>query len=110
MIDVDAFTGNRLYLDTNVLIYFVEGHTKFRPLLEPLFGSLDENAFAAVTSELSLAEVLVKPPAEGKEEVVGVYTELLSGGSRLSVAEISRAILVRSAELRAQLNAAPSTP
>lgn len=104
MIDIGAFTGNRLYLDTNVFIYFIEGHAHFMPLLEPLFEALDENTFAAVTSELTLAEVLVKPFAEGKQEAAGVYMELLSEGSNLTVAGIDRATLIRSAELRAHIN------
>ena len=104
MIDLDALAGDRLYLDTNVLIYFVEGHATYRRLLERLFESLDENAFAAVTSEFTLAEVLVKPLADGKQEAARVYMELLSSGSRLSVAEVDRMTLIRSAELCAQLN------
>ena len=104
MIDVDGFTGDRLYFDTNVFIYFVEGHARYRPLLKDMFEALDENAFTAVTSELTLAEALVKPLAEAKQEVARVYMDLLSGGSHLTVAPIDRATLIRSAELRATLN------
>jgi len=103
MINVEGLAGDRLYLDTNVIIYFVEGHLKYRPLLELLFEAIDGNALGAVTSELSLAEVLVKPLIERNSDVVQVYTGLLSSGSHLSVASIDRATLVRSAELRAQL-------
>jgi predicted nucleic acid-binding protein len=104
MIDVSRFIGDRLYFDTNVLIYFVEGHARYRLLLNKMFEALDNNAFRAVTSELTLAEALVKPFAEAKQEVARVYMDLLSDGSHLTVAPVDRAILVRSAELRATLN------
>jgi predicted nucleic acid-binding protein len=104
MINIGTLAGHRLYLDTNVFIYFVEGHARFRRLLELLFEAIDAKMLAAVTSELTLAEVLVKPLSDGKQEAAHAYMELLSAGSNLTMAPIDRTTLIRAAELRAQIN------
>jgi predicted nucleic acid-binding protein len=54
-----------------------------------------------MTSQLSLAEVLVAPLRKGLPEIANTYRELLSGRT-LRVESISGAILERAAELRAQ--------
>jgi len=39
----------------------VEGYPKFQPELNVLFEAFDDGTLKAITSELTLAEVLVKP-------------------------------------------------
>ncbi len=98
---LDSFVGDRLYLDTNIFIYFVEGHARFAQTLIDLFRKIDAYEIAAFTSELTMAEVLVKPLAEGKAAVAAVYEQLFEPTSRLTAVPISREILRRSASLRA---------
>lgn len=57
---LDAIQGNR-YLDANIWIYALEGYPVFIQDLNQLFQSIDQGNLSAVTSELSLAEALVKP-------------------------------------------------
>lgn len=58
---LEVITGSRVYLDTNIFIYAVEGYPKFQPELNVLFEAFDDGTLKAITSELTLAEVLVKP-------------------------------------------------
>jgi len=58
---VTLLHGRRVYLDTNVFVYALNGFPAYAALLTQLFESLEAGAFAAVTSELALAEVLVIP-------------------------------------------------
>lgn len=53
--------GSRVYIDTNIWIYSLEGFAPLAPALTALFERIDAGDLAAVTSELTLAEVLVKP-------------------------------------------------
>ena len=48
-------------LDTAVFIYFIEENPRFLPCLEPLFASIASGGHRAVTSALTLLEVLVVP-------------------------------------------------
>ena len=89
------------YLDANVLIAIVEGapptahQTAF-------MQALDGNDLAACTSELSLAECLVKPYAERNDQAIEAYLEMLSGRAPLSVLPVTGALLLRAARLRAE--------
>ena len=98
-----AILGRTVYLDTNILIYAVEGYEPEAAFSGELFAALQEGRFGAVTSELTLAEVLVKPFELGREDVVVAYAELLTPSDRLTVLPVDRAILVEAARQRAAL-------
>lgn len=102
MMGIDQFVGDRLYLDTNVLIHFVEGHPRYAGILRDLFIAIDESAITAVTSELALTEVMIKPIANNRPDVAAIYAKLLAPGSSIDVRPLDRATLLRGAELRAQ--------
>ena len=106
MTSVEGFVGDKLYLDTNVLIHFVEGHPAYGASLNALFTAIQEQAITALTSELTLAEVLVKPLVkplvEGKSEIVAVYETLLSGTGPIRVMPVDRTVLLQSARIRAR--------
>lgn len=98
-----AILGGTVYLDANIFIYAVEGYAPEEAFLRELFAALEDGRFTAVTSELSLAEVLVKPFELGREDVAAAYTELLTPSERLAVLPVDRAILSEAARQRATL-------
>lgn len=100
---VDACEGRTVYLDTNVLIYFVEGAEPYLPVLTPLFGMFADGRASAVTSELALAETLPKPLQAGRPDLVAIYEELLTSSAWLTVLPVARSVLSDAARLRAQL-------
>ncbi len=51
-------------LDTAPFIYFIEDVAPYADLLEPAFGLLEHQALRAVTSTITLAEILTKPLSE----------------------------------------------
>src|SRR3954465_5925164 len=103
MAKLAAILGGTVYLDTNIFIYTVEGYAQEETFLRELFAALEDGRFTAVTSELSLAEVLVKPLELGREDVATAYAELLTSSDRLAVLPVDRAILVEAARQRAAL-------
>ena len=98
---LDALVGRRVYLDANAFIYVQEHHPTFGPALEAIFAHIDARSLEAVTSELTLAECLVKPIAERDAALVELYHRTLRSSSSLAVVPIYRHILVKGAELRA---------
>lgn len=91
-----------IYLDTNIFIYALEGYSVFRPTLTALFESLDRQELTAVTSELTLAEALVKPLLDRHTEREAAYLQVLQSSSSLLVVPVSRAVLIAAARLRAE--------
>jgi predicted nucleic acid-binding protein len=100
---MDAIKAGLVYLDSNVFIYALEGYQEYSKLLEPLLDSLDSGRNAAVTSELTLAEVLVKPMIMGDKALQSVYEETLSESDALSVVPVSREVLIEAARIRAEV-------
>lgn len=93
--------AGRVYLDTNIFIYALEGYPAFRPALTTLFESLDRRELTAVTSELTLAEALVKPLLDRHAERQAAYLQLLQPTVSLQVVPVSREVLIAAARLRA---------
>jgi predicted nucleic acid-binding protein len=87
-------------VDAQIIIYTVESHTTYNPLLDPLWQALLAGTAEVVTCELSLMESLVGPiktaDAGRRQEFEDFFQK---SGVRLE--PISTAILRRAAELRA---------
>jgi predicted nucleic acid-binding protein len=66
---LEAITGTRIYLDTNIFIYAVEGYAQFQAELNELFEAFDEGNLKALSSELTSSEVLVKPLIDNNAKV-----------------------------------------
>ena len=75
---IEACRGRQVYLDTNIFIYAVEGLSEHEPVLRPLFELLASGGASAVTSELTLAEVLPRPLAVGRADIAAAYERMLA--------------------------------
>jgi len=92
--------GIPVYLDANVFIFALEGDPLFGAASATLLRAVEAGTIAAVTSELTLAEVLVKPLKLGRGDLVDRFLAAIGEGP-IAVHPLSRAILLRSAEIRA---------
>ncbi len=99
---LSALVGLRVLLDANILIYALEGFVLFASELQFLFDAIQEGKIHGVTSELSLAEVLVKPILENNYELRVAYERLLGNSPVFSVMPVTREILVGAGEIRAR--------
>jgi predicted nucleic acid-binding protein len=100
----DGFTGDRLYLDSNIIILAVEAGNQWSELLRKLFEAIDRNEVHAITSEMTIAEVLAKPLALGAADVVAQYEALFVENSQLETIKIDRAIRRSAAGLQGRLS------
>lgn len=92
----------RIYLDTNALISVLEKAGKLDAAQKTLVGEIDKGELEAVTSELTLAECLVKPIAEKDEPLIRAYLSLLAVDSEfVRVSDVSRTVLLEAARIRA---------
>lgn len=98
---VSDLAGQQVYLDTNIFIYALEGYSEFAPALAELFGAIDRSEIRAVTSELTLAEALIKPFMDGSIERQLAYQQSLQSSPGLTLVPVSRTVLVEAARLRA---------
>jgi predicted nucleic acid-binding protein len=94
-------TPRRVYIDTNVLIYFAEQHPLYGAASRALIQSAILGQLTLVTSELTIGEALVLPFRLGQAAVIKRYEELLTPRENFEVWPISREVLVGCAKLRA---------
>lgn len=88
------------YLDANAIIRFIESEDDG---LLHLFKQAAASVIRLVTSEFTLAEVLVVPLKAGNKQLVRIYEDLMTEGALLDVRPVGRDVLRRSADIRANL-------
>jgi predicted nucleic acid-binding protein len=81
-----------IFLDTAPVIYFIEAHHQFGPLVRQVIELMNENRVQAVTSVLTLSEVLPKPVETGNNELAEKFKTYLKNGSNLTLLPITEII------------------
>ena len=94
-------SGQRLLLDTNAFIYFLEGVEPYLSVLVPLFDRVWRGELTVVVSAVTEAELLVRPMRQRDEVAVDRITDLLSEDG-FEVVDVDRRIARRAARLRTE--------
>lgn len=98
---LDRIAGRRAYLDANVFIYGVEEVEPWVRVVQPVIEGLGTGIVDGVTSEITVAEVLVRPLRENDETGLRAFGRAVRSHGDLAVAPVTRAVLVGAAALRA---------
>ena len=98
---VDALRGNIVGLDTIPLIYFIEENPGYLDTVRPFFEALDHGQFTAITSIVTLLEVLVHPLRRGDALLAQRYRDILLNAQGLTTCQLSQDIAEEAARLRA---------
>ena len=89
-----------VYLDANPVIYTVEKHPDYAPLLQPLWHAAHARTIEVISSELLLMETLIGPMKRGDAALEQAYERALFA-SDIRLLPITQEILRASARLRA---------
>jgi len=85
-------TIKTIFLDTAPVIYFIEAHDQFGPLVKQIVELMNINRIQAFTSVLTLSEVLPKPVEMGNEELAEKFKTYLKNGPNLTLLPITDSI------------------
>ncbi len=88
-------------LDTAPFIYYIEEITPYADLLDPVFNLLETHALRAVTSAVTLAEILSKPFADKNFALVDEIKFAIKSFASLSVVTIDEKLAEAAALIRA---------
>jgi len=91
-------------LDSNVLIYFLEGSLTYQKLTKKIFESIESGKNLGICSTLSLLEILVQPYRDNNEELVNQFYGMLTTYPHLTWIDMSLEIADLGAQLRARYN------
>ena len=89
-------------LDTAPFIYYIEEVTPYADLLDPVFGRLENQSLRAVTSAVTLAEILTKPFADKNFALVDEIKFTIRSFAVLSVVAIDERLAEAAALIRAR--------
>lgn len=99
---IDDLGRGPVGLDTAVFIYFIEEHSEYLPVVEPVFAGIDGGRWEGVTSTVTLLETLVVPYRAGNVQLAAQYEALLERGRGLRLVDLDRPLLRAAAHLRAR--------
>lgn len=99
---VVSLKGKRVYLDTNTIIYALEGIPEFANLKAGLLDPLDKGELIVVTSELTLVETIVGPRKSGSKSDEAIFRAFLTPSANVVLEPISMQVLEKVIDLRAQ--------
>ncbi len=95
-------------LDTPVFIHHFEAHPRYLRLTQALLAGVQAGQWLAVTSAVTIMEVTVRPWQLGREAVAREYEALLAHMPHLTVADVTREVARRAAQLRARYRVRPA--
>lgn len=89
-------------LDSNILIYFIEGFPAYQKLTKKVFESIESGRNSGICSTLSLLEILVQPYQNKNEELVNQFYGLLTTYPHLKWVALDVEIADLGAQFRAK--------
>jgi len=99
---VDELQGVRVCIDTAPIIYFIEKNPKYLGVLKPVFLEIDTGRIEAITSTITLLEVLVHPFRTKNDILAEKYRDILLYSGGLTTFEIFNEVSEMSSKLRAK--------
>ncbi len=94
-------------IDTSPFIYHLEGDPDYSKLTLRLFEEIEKGGLKAVTSVLTLMEVLVRPKQVGDKRAVEDYRFVLKTFPNLALRPIDESCAERASDLRATYGVKP---
>ncbi len=99
--ELAKINGGAIYFDTNIFIYALEDSHEYREQITALFSRIRQTGTLVVTSELTLAECLVKPFATEDDLSIQHYERNIKTSEFLEIKAITRTILKGAARNKA---------
>lgn len=99
-LDTRLLLGKKVYFDTNPLIYALSGNPIYLDIMTQLFYGLHQHQYIGYSSELGLAELLVKPIREQDKPQIATIFQLFDNHF-LQLLSHNRACFELSAKIRA---------
>jgi predicted nucleic acid-binding protein len=92
----------RVYLDSNVFIAAMENPGAHSDHAWWIINAVEESQIVGVTSEITLAEILVKPIELGDRDLAAAYEQMIVPSAMFEVLQVRREILIGAAQMRAR--------
>jgi predicted nucleic acid-binding protein len=89
--------ASRVYVDSNVFIYFLEASPEFFPKAKDFFEHADKLGSAILTNEYTVAECIYQPSRNGNLSLVAKYGSLFGKEGEVQLIGLDGALARRAA-------------
>lgn len=104
MISIDWNKNHTILLDTAPIIYLVENHATYFPIIQTFFKQAEKENVVFVTTPITLAECLYYPYKQDNKHLQEQFLHLLTRGHNVRFVPVTADISQNSAKLRANYN------
>lgn len=94
----------RIGIDTSPIIYLVEKHPRYFPLMADILSLISNGNISAISTMVTLTEVLTYPIKQGNLQLANEYEKILLNSIGFRIIAVDVPVARRAAELRAQYN------
>ena len=91
----------RIALDTSIFIYQLQANPRYVDLTHHVFSWVEQSLASAITSTVTMTELLVQPYREGNERLSNSFLSLISAFPNLNWIAPDLEIAILAAQLRA---------
>lgn len=91
-------------LDTNIFIYHFEENKKFLKYTSKIFQSIETGEYKAISSIITLLEILTLPKKQQNYQLVKEYSEVLLDFPNLQFVDVNWPIVDLASSIRAKYN------
>lgn len=96
-----GYAGSRIYLDANSIIYAFEHGFGYVRSAQAFFAALDRKEHAAITSEITIAEVFTAPLRQSNLAVLSFYERFFSLEGQIELIAVDRPLIFAAARVSA---------
>ena len=94
--------GQVVGIDSSPFIYYIEAHPSYLEMVQPFFEGVRQGKFRAVTSVVTLLELLVHPYRRNNSQLADEYREILLHSNNITCMGVTTEIAERAAILRSE--------
>jgi predicted nucleic acid-binding protein len=101
---LERIQGQRVYVDTNIFIYFLERNERYFDRVVPFFQLFNDGSSIAYTGDAIVAETLYKPYQLDDSERVSEFKEFFANDEFITVLPHTKKVFELAAELAPKRN------
>lgn len=99
---IARIAGHRVYLDTNVFVYFLDRNPDYFPVVAPIIEAIESGLIIGYTGDAAIAETLVKPYQTGNLALAASFKAFFRTEDFLSIQPHDAETFDLAAQLRAK--------
>ena len=92
---IQSLKNKRVYFDTNIIIYLIEGFPEYQKSVDEIQEVLETSQCVAITSDITICESLIKPFKDNYLEGVKIFQSFLEESGIFELIPTARSTYIK---------------